>query len=244
MRAKGLASKKNCKILIPTNFTGHGAIAGEYAVRLFNKLSCTYILETVCQAPKGSAGTLIKISDIIMRAASDNLRKEREEIEFGHPGVHILSKIEEGDAVTVIGQSIRKEMVDLLVIGHNSHMKKFLSYFVESPEHWPLLLVPNQQFSSPAKKGIVVSSPESTQGKMRTDILAIEKKLESASVKIKYSAKDSVDVLKKQLESFIKNDKIDLVILKAAKRSQLEGVITTHLLDEILLTCPVLLISE
>ncbi len=243
MKVKEDVGRERTKILIPTNFTGHAAIAGDYALRMLEGLPCTCLLETVYMPPRGSAGTLIKIADILMREAAEGLRKEREAMEFGHPGIQVQTKAEEGDAATVIGGSMKKEKADLLVIGHNSHVKKFLSRIIESPDTWPALLVPNKHYEAPPKSALCVCSPECGQSGLNDTVAAVEKRIEGRARKIHYAENEPPEALKKQIETSLRKNSTDMVIFKVAKRSEFEGIIRTHLLDEIILKYPVLLLS-
>ncbi len=71
MTSRAKAKEQKLKILIPTNFSGHGVTAGEHAIELFKDTTAEFILENVYQSPKGSAGTLISFHDIISREVNE-----------------------------------------------------------------------------------------------------------------------------------------------------------------------------
>ncbi len=242
MTAKNRTVREQPNILIPTNFTGHAVIAGEYAARLLEGSPCNIILETVYQAPKGSAGTLIRIADILLAEAEEKLRKECKQIEFGAPGLHIDFKAEEGDAATVIGNNVKKDKIDLLVIGHNSHVKKFLYSFIGKPDSWPALLVPNNATSLP-ERAIIVCGPETADSRRKPGISAIENRLKGKTRTIYFSKNEPVIQLKRRLETEIANHNTDILVFKTEKGSELEAAIKMHSFDELLLICPALLLS-
>jgi hypothetical protein len=244
MTSKTKAEEKRLKILIPTNFSGHGVTAAEYAIELFKDTAGEFILENVYQGPKGNTGTLISINDIISRDVNEGLKKEWEFLKSKYKNVSIDFQFEEGNPISTIKTAVKRNHFDLLVMGHNAHFKRFHKAFIEQPEYWPVMLVPQEPFLEKAKDAIIVSTEEIDGSIITPDFKNLNKRFKGKSHHLIFKAKDVLENLKAEISAWQKKYKIGMVVFNISRGCRLETAIREHKLDDFFLSLPpTLLIS-
>jgi hypothetical protein len=244
MTGRVKAKEQKLKILIPTNFSGHGIRAAEYAIELFKDAAGEFILENVYQAPKGNANTLISIHDIISREVNEKLRKEWELLKAKNKDLNIDFQFEEGNPISTIKTAVKRNHFNLLIMGHNSHFKRFHKAFIEHPEYWPIMLVPHEPFFEKAKDAIIVSTEDIDSSIITPDFKSINKKFKRKSHHVHFTAKDIVENLEAEINALQKKYKIGMIVFNVSPGCKLERVIREHKLDDFFLSLPpTLLIS-
>ena len=235
--------KQKLKILIPTDFSGHALNAGFFAIELLKNAQGEFILENVFQVPKGNTGTLVSVNDIIIRESLQKLKKEQEKLKAKYSKTNIIVQSEEGNPVTIVKQTLKKDHIDLLVIGHNLKIDRFSSSFIAQPEYWPTLLVPESPFTKIGKEAIIVSTKVKNGLSASTTFAEISKRFKGSVYQICFEEKSTAEELVANILSIAMKHKTGMIILKTTNGDRLEQAITKHHLDSVFLSYPTLLIS-
>ncbi|MGP8216858.1 MAG: universal stress protein [Bacteroidia bacterium] len=232
------------KILIPTDFSGHALNAGVFAIELLKNAASEAILENVFQAPKENAGTLISFNDIISRESQERLNKERDLLIAKNGQINITVQSDEGYPVSTVKNTFKRKYVDLLVIGHNSHISRFCSSFIEQPEYWPALLVPGSTHPKIPKEVIIVSTSGSSALDTNPVYKEIEKRFKTSNNHhLHFTRNSTVEHLKTNITSLLEKYKIGLMVFSTTRGDRLEQAIKERHFDSVFISNPTLLVS-
>lgn len=236
--------KQKLRILVPTDFSGHGLNAGAFAIELLKNAPSEIILENVFQVPKENTGTLISISDIIKTESQERLNKECAELKSKSKKILITTKSEEGQPVNTVKQALKKSNADLLVIGHNTKIDKFSASFIGQPECWPTLLVPGTSFIKIPNGAIVISTIANVDIYMSPALVEVCKRFKDNLHHIYFTKNSTGEHLKTSINELLKKKNIGIIIFNSTKGDWLEQAIKDHQLDSIFFSHPSLLISS
>jgi nucleotide-binding universal stress UspA family protein len=244
MKTADKIKKQKLKILVPTDFSGHGLNAGAFAIELLKNAPSEIILENVFQVPKENTGTLISISDIIKTESQERLNKECAELKSKSKKILITTKSEEGQPVNTVKQALKKSNADLLVIGHNTKIDKFSASFIGQPECWPTLLVPGMSFTKIPNEAIIISTTANNDINLPNALTEISKKFKDKLHHIYFTKNSTVEHLKTSTDALLKQGNIGMIIFYTCKGDWLEQAIKEHQLDSMFFSHPSLLISN
>ncbi len=244
MSDKKKTEVKKLKMLIPTDFSGHALNAGEFAMQLLKKSASEIILENVYQVPKENSGTLISVNDIIISESKEKLQKEYSELKAKNKKINITIQSEEGNPITIVKHIVKRNYVDLLVIGHNSKMDKFSSAFIGQPEYWPALLVPSINSAKIFKEAIVISTSVNNGSDLTSAFTEIDTRFKGKAHQLYFTKNSIVEHLKATISALLEKHKIGIIIFNTVKGDRLEQVIKEHKLDSIFFSHPSLLMSN
>jgi len=243
------SEEKKMKILVPTDFSGSGVNAAALAIKLFQKKTDAIILENVFQTPKENRGTLISIHDIIANDSKALLEKERRHLKAEYKDVNISIRSEEGNLVDTIKRAVKKNKINLLVVGVSKHGSKnglVPKTFIEQPEFWPMLTVPLKPLPSGSKELILIV----TEGALVKNKKGIADYLQNINMydtkthNLEFTTKDKVEKLKADIRTLLEKHKIGLIIFNTSKGDRLQKALIAHQMDSVLFSIPSLLINE
>jgi nucleotide-binding universal stress UspA family protein len=235
---------KKLKMLIPTDFSGHALNAGEFAMQLLKKSAGEVILENVYQVPKENSGTLISVNDIIISESKEKLQNEYNELKAKNKKLNITIQSDEGNPVTTVKNTLKKNHIDLLVIGHNSKMDKFSSAFIGQPEYWPALLVPGTKSTKIRKEAIIISASVNNAHDLTNAFTEIDIRFKDKGHQLFFTKNSTIEHLKATINALLEKHKVGIIIFNTTKGDRLEQVIKEHKLDSIFFSHPSLLISN
>ncbi len=232
------------KILIPTDFSGHALNAGGFAIQLLKKSAGEVILENAYQLPKENSGTLISVNDIIITESKEKLQKEYNELKAKGKKINITIQSAEGNPITTVKHTLKKNHINLLVIGHNSKMDKFSSAFIGQPEYWPTLLVPGIKSAKIHKEAIIISTTVNNGLDLANAFVEIDKRFKEKTHQLYFIKNSTVEHLKATIQALLEKHKIGIIIFNTSKGDRLELLIKEHKLDTIFFSYPSLLLSN
>ncbi|MCB0733827.1 MAG: universal stress protein [Flavobacteriales bacterium] len=137
-------------ILIPTDFSPNAQVATDYAIGQFTHSKVQFTLYHAVIQPRSYSGMLVNITDIMLNDARDLLNQEITRIKekFGD-GVHLTSATRVGHLEDVINTVIRKNNIDLVVMGTKGESDVASKVLGSNAEHIirksekPVLTIPN-----------------------------------------------------------------------------------------------------
>jgi len=238
---------KMLKVLVPTDFSGSGINAAAFAIELFNKKTDELILENVFQTPKEKSGTLISIGDIISNESKTLLEKERRHLKAEYKDINIFIQSEEGSIVHTIKNAMKAKDINLLVLGiakHATQLSRITSSFVENPQYWPMLTVPQNSYNKKSTELVIIVSEDSS-GNRAIELENYLKEVDLEGHKmhhLKFPGKGDIEGLKQHIAVLLKKHKIGLLVFNTGKGDRLQKAVYAHQFDSYLLSFPALLI--
>lgn len=235
------------KLLVPTDFSGSGINAAAFAIQLFHKKTGEMILENVFQTPKEKLGTLISVSDIIANESKSLLEKERRHLKAEYNDVNISVQSEEGSIVHTIKKAIAIKNINLLVLGMQKNARRLSSIinsFIEYPQYWPMLTVPQRATTNQSKELLIMVSEDAGKEKS-LELATYLEQINMHTNKMYYlelGSKENMEQLKNKIGQLLEKHKVGLIVFNTSKGDRLQKGIIMHEFDNLLLTFPALII--
>lgn len=104
-------------VLLPTDFSDNAINAANYAVQLFAREDCKFILLHSWYMPHTSRPITIKLSDALKKENEDKIQEEVSRLRTNFKGINVEVHLEQGELTEIIDDLYKSKKFDLIIMG-------------------------------------------------------------------------------------------------------------------------------